>query len=1009
MKVFMYPHPNSDAIQNGIGGIHTAVRMYAKFMPKYGIEFVDTEEEADLIAVHAGSYAPVDPIKPVVSLCHGLHWSADYKADPFEFETNAYVIQALRRANKVVVPSEWVATTLRRDMRINPVVIGHAVDDSWQHKLPVGDYVLWNKNRDFDVCKPTAVNELAKRFPHQKFLTTFADPDPTPNIKVTGPMPFSEMKPLVQQAQVYLSSTKETFGIGILEAMMAGVPVLGFAEGGILELITHKVNGYLATPGDYDDLAVGLEYCLDYRKNLSKSAVSEAKHFTWDKVCRRLVDTFEEVLTWVENPTVSVVIPCFNYGHLLERAIASVRKQTFKSYQIVIVDNNSTDNTREIGEALSKKYPYIFYINEPKQGVAHARNAGISHIEAKYVCCLDADDEIAPSFLETCVRALEADPLLGIAYTGLRWEKSDGGSGISEWPGQYNYDLFLDGKNQVPTCCVFRYEMWARLGGYRQRYAPDGAGAEDAEFFLRAGSIGFPGRKVSDAPLFTYHVGEGYVSGNPQYHEENWRAWHPWVEDNIHPFASMAAPDYISHAVHQYDQPDVSVIIPLHASHLQYLVDALDSLEAQTFRNWEAVVVVDAGFSLSGEEESEVSRLRKAYPFVNWLYGQDGGAGHARNLGAKEAKGPFLLFLDADDWLEPDALAWMIRTWNEQRAIVYTDYYGHAVMDRSEAERLDGAGRLIEYRTKTQTAKVRHNAAEYDQALAARQPELDESGNFYLWNLITSLVPAGWHKRIGGFDEEMVSWEDWDYWLRFARASAPFVHLARPLVHYRFTSGNRREIGLKQAPQLIAYLQEKKDMCCSGPQPLPEYTPPPPQSINQGAPANIAANDYQMIELVDGNIGGHPIRGPQTKIDYGYRAHGDQFLMHVKDIELIPHEDGKLGQKIHILTYVGTQEAPQRTVQVEVDRTNVQPDNKLDETEKVTLQKTEVFAEDESELSQLKGLSPTLVTALEKQGVISLNDLLRFGTENLITIKGIGERKAQNLVEQAIELMNVMV
>lgn len=1000
MKVFMYPHPLSPDIQNGIGGIHTAVRMYAKYMPTYGVEFVDTEKEADLIAIHAGSYIPTDPHKPVISLCHGLHWTADYNAEPFEFETNAHVIQALRRADKVVVPSEWVATTLRRDMRIEPAVIGHGVDDSWVHTLPVGDYVLWNKNRNYDVCRPTAVNELAKRFPHQKFLTTFADPQPSPNIKVTGSMPFAEMKPLVQQAQVYLSSTKETFGIGILEAMMSGVPVLGFAEGGILELVAHKKSGYLATPGDYDDLAVGLEFCLDHRAALAKAGKALAYLENWPDVCRRLAALFETtVALTMKPPNVTVVIPCFNYGSVLERAVKSARRQTMQPLQIVIVDNNSTDDTLIVAGSLASKYPHVVYVNEDRQGVAYARNTGVDFAVTKYICCLDADDEIAASFLETCVQALEADPLIGIAYTGLRWEKSDGSSGISEWPGQYNYDLFLAGKNQVPTCCVFRREVWERLGGYRQRYAPDGAGAEDAEFFLRAGAIGWPGRKVSDAPLFTYHVGDGYVSGNPQYQEENWRAWHPWVEDNIHPFASMAAPDYISHAVHQYDQPDVSVIIPVGYNHVQYLVDALDSLEAQTFRNWEAIVVFDGYDSWTNAMYAEVTRLRRAYPFVRFEHAAPGGAGYARNEGAKLAKGPFLLFLDADDWLEPAALASMIKIWNQQNAIVYTDYFGHAVMDRSEAERLDSVGRLVEYRSKSQTAKVRHNAAEYDQALAARQPELDESGNFYLWNLITSLVPAGWHKRIGGFDETMASWEDWDYWLRFARAGAPFVHLAAPLVHYRFTSGNRRELGLKQAPQLIAYLQEKKEMCCSGPAPLPEYTPPPPQSINQGAPANLAAVDYQLIELVDGNIGGHPIRGHATKIDYGYRAHGDQFLMHVKDIAFVPHEDGKLGQKIRLLNNLPAFEAPKTPPSVEVDRTNVPKDNN---------QEGNLLIPDNFEptLKNLKGLSPAIMGELESQGILTLNDLLRFGVTNLITIKGIGQRKAENLVEQTIELLN---
>jgi glycosyltransferase involved in cell wall biosynthesis len=104
------------------------------------------------------------------------------------------------------------------------------------------------------------------------------------------------MKSMVKQAMVYLSSTKETFGIGTLEALASGVPVLGFDHGGNRDLVKHGVNGYLARPLDYDDLAEGLRYCMKHRKVLSDNARESVKGFTWGKACEKLAQVYASVL-----------------------------------------------------------------------------------------------------------------------------------------------------------------------------------------------------------------------------------------------------------------------------------------------------------------------------------------------------------------------------------------------------------------------------------------------------------------------------------------------------------------------------------------------------------------------------------------------------------------------------------------------------------------------------------------------------------------------------------------
>ena len=109
---------------------------------------------------------------------------------------------------------------------------------------------------------------------------------------------------------------------------------------------------------------------------------------------------------------------------------------------------------------------------------------------------------------------------------------------------------------------------------------------------------------------------------------------------------------------------------------------------------------------------------------------------------------------------------------------------------------------------------MQHYSAEYDCERAQRQPDPKD---MYIWNLITSLVPKAYHAQIGGFDESMESWEDWDYWIRLASVGKCFSRLPELLVVYRFYTGNRRETGLQQYPYLIQYLQDKykKECCCA--------------------------------------------------------------------------------------------------------------------------------------------------------------------------------------------------
>ena len=756
-------------------------------------------------------------------------------------------------------------------------------------------------------------------------------------------------------------------------------------------------------------------------------------------------ETTQDKYPVLPAPLTTIVIPVYNYAEKVTRAIESVQKQTFSNLELFVVDDGSTDNSKMVILEAIKNDARLHYIYQDNAGVAVARNRGVYAGSAPYVCCLDADDEIAPQFLEACILELEKNPSLGIAYTGLWTILPDGQESLSPWPGDYDYDKQLTNMNQIPTCNVARRAVWERLGGQRQRYAPQGAGEEDAEMWLRAGAYGFNAIKATTAGLFRYRWKSGRVSGNAEHKMVNYRAWHPWTRDLQHPFASMAKPKRPSHSVRQYDEPTISIIIPVGPGHETKLIEALDSIEAQTLRNIEVIVVGDGVMPYFEWDDDTLSNrfnnFQRAYPYVHFINIVDGphGAGYARNRGVEISRAPFLFFLDADDSLHseahPDALEELLDNWQIDNGIVYSDYIGKAHMD--EASAIKYGERLLHYDAKTSMAVVAYNSANYDYDKAIIQPQPDKRGQMFIWCQISSLVPRVFHDEIGGFDESMVSWEDWDYWLRFAKAGKCFTRVRKPFLIYRFYTGGRREVGLQDHPNLIQYLKEKyKDIdnmpCgCRKDRPAPTNyisRSPMPQGRTQSGTVDersIDLNDDKNFVLClynNPNRGGHKVIGATTKIVYGYFGGGKRHLIHKDDIAsrpdlFVPVEQQ---QTVPVTTPkplpppAPTPEPdppppPPEPVKEEVVEESVDPfetvydDTPLDIAEASTTSIPATVEEKPFDLQTIPGVTAILAQEMNAYGIHTIEDILVFSSEDLQKLKGIGPSRADAILKFASE------
>lgn len=195
---------------------------------------------------------------------------------------------------------------------------------------------------------------------------------------------------------------------------------------------------------------------------------------------------------------VSVIIPCYNYAHYLPEAVTSVINQTLQNFEIIIVNDGSTDNTIEIATKLIEFYNQysIMLINQPNSGhPAHSRNRGITEASGTYILPLDADDKLHPLCLELLVKALDKDTSCSISYCDtVRFGDENLSYANPNWD-----PVLLLSHNYLNYCSLYTKNLWETTGGYKE------CGYEDWEFWINAVEHGFNAVRIPQE-LFYYRV-----------------------------------------------------------------------------------------------------------------------------------------------------------------------------------------------------------------------------------------------------------------------------------------------------------------------------------------------------------------------------------------------------------------------------------------------------------------------------------------------------------------------
>jgi glycosyltransferase involved in cell wall biosynthesis len=182
------------------------------------------------------------------------------------------------------------------------------------------------------------------------------------------------------------------------------------------------------------------------------------------------------------SPAISVVIPCFNQGEFVLAAVASVEDSEGAAFDLVIVNDGSTDPfTMEVlGRLRAVGYRIL---DQPNRGVSAARNAGIRVTRGRYILPLDADNRIRPSYLRRATDVLDAAPEVGVVYgdAALFGERN----GLWRVP-EFNLDELAAG-NRIGTCAAFRRTVWEQCGGYDEDME---VGWQDWDYWLSVAETG---------------------------------------------------------------------------------------------------------------------------------------------------------------------------------------------------------------------------------------------------------------------------------------------------------------------------------------------------------------------------------------------------------------------------------------------------------------------------------------------------------------------------------------
>jgi glycosyltransferase involved in cell wall biosynthesis len=200
------------------------------------------------------------------------------------------------------------------------------------------------------------------------------------------------------------------------------------------------------------------------------------------------------------KPQISIVLPVYNQAHFLPEALDSIFAQTCRDFELIVVNDGSTDNTAQVVADYQQRHAFIV-IDQANQGLPGALNTGFKQACGEYLTWTSSDNILLPDMLDVLSAALDRDPSIGLVYADRYLITEDGVDlGRFDLP-EYDRDLLLH-VNLVHCCFLYRKACMAQIG----LYDPEFIYGEDWEYWIRL-SQHYPMKHIP-AALYRYRLHE---------------------------------------------------------------------------------------------------------------------------------------------------------------------------------------------------------------------------------------------------------------------------------------------------------------------------------------------------------------------------------------------------------------------------------------------------------------------------------------------------------------------
>lgn len=401
------------------------------------------------------------------------------------------------------------------------------------------------------------------------------------------------------------------------------------------------------------------------------------------------------------RPLVSVIVPVYNTAFYLTQCLDSIINQSFKNIEIICINDGSTDESHAILTNFAERDKRIKIINQENKGLSISRNAGIDAAQGKYITFVDSDDRLSPEALELMVNAIENNPVdFVIADTQAFADTPDDAARTEEiinWLKtlQHEEGIHFICRN-MPTTCWSQLLKTETLQKYNIRFPNEKLAFED-EYWRYAHRIHCKTYYYLPQKLYQYRIRGSSITGSQKktarpldiikIHKliveelQKYGRLEEFIPELERLFRSQLTHAQIFSGIKYYAQArksikhylkipgmsddfytsvredaenDVpfSIIVPVYNTE-PYLARCLDSLLAQSCDLYEIICIDD------GSTDGSLNLLQKyaaKHKNIKLITQNNSGVSSARNAGIDAAKGKYVMFIDSDDFVEPDMI-----------------------------------------------------------------------------------------------------------------------------------------------------------------------------------------------------------------------------------------------------------------------------------------------------------------------------------------------------------------